>query len=130
MKTPEYVAKHSAWTAVTFLRILFFWLIIPLIVMIVDIIAKKRDVIEFYDDCMIQKHGIFSKHEKKSAFVGVIGVSVDQSLWQRMFGYGDVRIDAAGKWDINTEGIVDPQGLKKYLETRLVDGSRINVNMF
>ena len=49
MGEPNYVAKRSAWLAVTPARVLFFWLIIPLIVMLVDIAIKKRDMLLFYD---------------------------------------------------------------------------------
>ena len=67
MATPNFVAKKSAWAAVTVLRVLFFWLIIPLIIMIVDIMIKKSERIEFYDDYIIQRSGVLSKKEKRSA---------------------------------------------------------------
>lgn len=122
---PNYVATKSAWKAVTFWRVVLFWLIIPLIVMIVQIIVLKHERIEFYDDKIVVKSGVLSKNERKSIFAGVLSVSVNQSLWGRIFGYGDVIVDAMGKWDINSEGICNPKELERYLETRIVHKSSL-----
>lgn len=118
---PNYVARKTAWCAVKPMRVIFFWLIIPLIIMIVDIIAKKKEVIEFYDDKIVTKKGILSRSETTSAFVGVLSVSVNQSLLGRIFDYGNVKVDAVGRWDIATDGIKNPGGLKKYLEGKRAD---------
>lgn len=125
MAQPNYVATRSACSAVTFRRIILFFLIIPIILMIVDGIAAKKYRIEFYDDHIIEKSGILSKREKRSAFNGVVGVSVSQSLWQRLWKCGDVHVDVIGKWDINTNGIANPQGLQNYLETKFVKNGQI-----
>ena len=122
---PNYVATKSAWKAVTFWRVVLFWLIIPLIVMIVQIIVLKHERIEFYDDKIVVKSGVLSKNERKSIFAGVLSVSVNQSLWGRIFGYGDVIVDAMGKWDVNSEGICNPKELERYLETRIVHKSSL-----
>ncbi len=126
---PNYIARQSAWAAVTFWRVILSILIIPLIVMIVDIFVKKRNVIEFYDDYIIEKSGLISKREKRSAFTGVIGVSVSQSFGQRIFRYGDVQVDVPGKWDINTKNVANPYGLKRYLEGKLIKRSQVT-NVF
>lgn len=120
---PDYVATKTAWGAVTFWRVLFFWLVIPLIVMICHIIIIKSEKIEFYKDYIIVRSGVLNKRQRKTAFMGVISVSLDQSFFGRIFNYGDVRVDVTGKWDINTEGVADPNGLVYYLESRIVKGS-------
>ena len=117
---PEYIAKKSAWKAVTPLRILFFWLIIPLLVLIVDLIHLKCETIEFYADRVVQREGVLSKRTTQAAFNGVLGVSVNQSLFGRIFDYGDVKIDIVGKWDIDTQGISNPKELQRYLEYRFI----------
>ena len=125
MATPNFVAKKSAWAAVTLLRVLFFWLIIPLIIMIIDIMVKKSERIEFYDDYIIQRSGVLSKKEKRSAMVGIMGVSVSQTVGQRIFGYGDVVVDIVGKWNINTNDIANPNALKEYLEPLISKASHM-----
>lgn len=122
---PNYVATKSAWKAVSFLTIIFFWLIIPLIVMAIRIIILKNERVEFYDNYVIIRWGVLSKNERKSAFLGVNAVSIRQSLLGRMFNYGDVDVDMVGRWDVDLEGISYPAGLKHYLETRYVDSSEI-----
>ncbi len=124
-QTPNYVARHSAWAAITFWRIILCILIIPIFIIIFDIIGKKHDVIEFYDDYIIQKSGVLSKKEKRTAFNGILNVSVSQTLWQRICRYGDVQVDVPGKWDIDTEGIANPNGLKEYLENKFVKSQQV-----
>ncbi len=94
--TPIYTVRKSACRAFTPLRILFIWLIIPLIVIIVRIIQLKCEIIEFYPDKIIQRSGWLSKKEKRSAFTGVMGVSVSLGIMGRLFHYGDVNVDVAG----------------------------------
>ncbi len=119
-ETPKYVAKQSAWGAVKFKRVIGFILIVPLIITICDIIQRKHRVVEFYDNYIIQRSGVFSKKESRSAFLGVYGVSVNQKLWQRMCKCGNIVVDTVTKWDVISEDIVNPRALKAYLETRLV----------
>ncbi len=125
MAKPNYVAKKSAWSAVTLFRVLLFWLIIPLIIMIVDIIIKKHEIIEFYDDYVVKKSGVLSKKEKRVALIGVVGVSVSQTIWGRICNYGDVCIDVVGKWDVNTSQLAKPNGLKNYLEPFITKASNL-----
>ena len=116
---PNYTARKSAVAVLSPLCILFFWLVIPLIIQIVRILAAKNDIIEFYDDKIVRKSGILSKNETQSVFMGVYSVSLYQSLFGRMFGYGDLVLDVPGEWDVATTGIKDPKGLKSYLETKI-----------
>ena len=117
---PNYIARKSVVAVLSPLCILFFWLVIPLIIQIVRILAAKNDIIEFYDDKIVRKSGILSKNETQSVFMGVYSVSLFQSLFGRMFGYGDLILDVPGEWDVSTAGIKDPKGLKAYLETKIV----------
>ena len=112
----QFTVKKSAAPAVTILRILFFWLIIPLIVMIVDILKKKSYTVEFYSDKYVVKEGILSKNESQSVFMGVYSVSIRQSLWGRIFNYGDIEVDAVGQWDLDLEGVKNPKAVKRYLD--------------
>ena len=126
----NYVAKKTAWSAVTFWRIALFWLIIPLIIMIVDIFVKKSETIEFYDGYVIQKSGLLSRKEKRSVFPKVAAVSVDQSLFGRIFNYGNVNVDVIGQWDVDLKGLAKPHELKKYLEDKMVGADSIQPTVF
>ena len=124
---PNYTARKSAVPALSFWLILFFWLVIPLIIQIVRIVAARAYVIEFYDERIVVKSGILNKKERQSVFSGVFMVSVEQSLGGQMFGYGNVVVDCPGKWDIDTCGIKDPRGLKEYLERYITSRGVVNV---
>jgi len=117
--TPNYVAKKSVVPVLNFWLILFFWLIIPLIIQIVRILTVKAYSIEIYDEKIVTKSGLLSKNENQSVFAGVYSVSISQTFLGRIFGYGDIRVDCPGKWDIDTRGIKNPKDLKKFLETKI-----------
>lgn len=117
--TPNYVAKKSMAKTLNFWLILFFWLIVPLIIQIVRILQAKSYSIEFYDEKMIVRSGVLNKSERQSVFAGVYAVSINQSLWGRMFNFGDIMVDCPGRWDVSTSGIKDPKALKAYLETKI-----------
>lgn len=124
---PNYVAKKSAASACNFWLILFFWLIVPLIIQIARIMVAKSYSIEFYDNKMIIKSGVLTKKEDQAVFRNIYAVNITQTLMGRMFNYGDIRVDCAGAWDIDTTGISDPIALKKFLENRISDKGATNV---
>lgn len=123
---PNYVVKKSIAASISIWNILFCWLIIPLIVQIVRIVKAANYRIEFYDNKIVTKSGVLSKNEKQTAFSGVVAVSINQPLMGRIFNYGNVKVDVFGKWDVNTEKVKDPKGLKEFLESKL-DNSGITV---
>ena len=116
---PNYVIKKSVVPVLSVWLILFFWLIVPLIIQIVRILAAKSYSVEFYDAKVVTKSGVLNKQEKQTVFAGVNSVSISQSFFGRMFDYGNVSVDCRGKWDIDTYGIRDPRGLKNFLESRI-----------
>lgn len=128
--TPNYIAKKSAWAAwslgATLLTVLLSFLIVPIIVQICRTITVKKYSVEFYDDKIIVKSGWLNTHSKQMVFMGVTSVSISQSLWGNMFGYGDVIVDCVGKWDVDTHCIKKPHELEEYLQTRIVQASMHN----
>ena len=125
MEENEYLIRKSAWSAVTPMTILFFWLIIPLIIMVVRIIILKHDKTYFYKDRVICKDGILSKNETETSFVGISAVSVHQSLLGRIFKYGDIYVDVIGKWKVEIKGVKDPVRVKDYLKEFIVSRQEI-----
>ena len=125
MAQPNYVAKKSIWSAIKISRILFCWLIFPVIILLVDILIKKHERIEFYDDYVVVKSGVLAKKERRAPLIGIVGVSISQSFRGRIFKYGDIFIDVVGRWDINTKNIANPNGLKEYLEPLISKSSKL-----
>lgn len=116
----NYVLTKSAWKAFTIWRILFIWTIIPIIVIIVHIFVLKRDRTYFYNDRVISRSGVFSKHVKETSFIGVSAICVDQSLWGRMFGFGDLHVDVVGKWKVTIKGVKRPMEAREFLTNYVV----------
>ena len=125
--TPNYVAKKSAASVLSFWLIVFFWLVIPLIIQIARIVSAKCYSIEFYDNKIIVKSGVLNKNERQSVFAGVYAVSVSQSLAGRILGYGDISVDCPGRWDVDTVGIKNPAALKNYLEGHITASGMTNI---
>ena len=124
---PQYVASKSAFSALNiFLILLSFlvflspvFLVFPLI-QVYKIVAAKKTVIEFYDNRIVLKKGVFTRSERQTVFLGVYSVSVRQGVLGMIFNFGDVVVDCPGrKWDISTENLSNPNGLKHYLESKI-----------
>ena len=122
---PNYVMKKSAWSVIRPWHLLLFFLIVPLIIMIVKIINIKDDKILFYNNKVVQQSGVFSKYEKTNILTRVLSVTVKQTFWGRLFNYGTVKVDVVGEWDINMSGVKDPMGAKAFLETFVANGAAV-----
>ena len=114
---PNYIVKKSVVPVLSVKLILFFWLVIPLIIQILRIVTVKQFAVEFYDHKVVTRGGLFNKWETQVVFMGVNSVSVSQSFLGQIFGYGDVRVDCRGRWDVDTYGIKNPKNLLKKLNT-------------
>lgn len=121
----NYVITKSALKAFTLWRILFIWTIIPIFIILIHIWILKRDKTYFYDDKIISKSGLVSKHIKETSFVGISTVRIDQSLWGRMFRFGDLYIDIIGKWDIKISGAKHPEIAREFLSQYIVSKENI-----
>ena len=117
----EYVAKKSIWKALSFWWIVAsIILIIPIFVVIYRIIAVQYDKIIFYKDKIVIQKGLLNTTKKTIAFTGVFAVSYDQTFWQRICNYGDVKVDVVGAHNIDTTYIKDPKQLVSYLRRKIV----------
>lgn len=124
---PNYVARKSAiGSGGIFWCILLSVLIIPIFILIWKIISARHQTIEFYDDKVISHKGVLSKSEKHATLTKITSVSVNQSIGGRIFNYGNVRIDVIGKFDIDLTGIINPNGLKRYLEHKIARSDELN----
>ncbi|MBQ8230038.1 MAG: PH domain-containing protein [Clostridia bacterium] len=123
---PKYTARKSAIGSLSFWLIVSCILIIPIFIVIFKIIAAKNYIIEFYDDKIITRSGVINKNKKQSIFMGVTATNVEQTLFGRLFNYGNVNVDCVGKWDIDTTNIKNPEALERYLQTKIVKTSTTN----
>ena len=124
---PLYIAKKSKLCSFSLLRILFCWLIIPIILIIIDILKTNVEKVEFFDKKVTERKGLISKNETEITFKGVVSVNVQQSFWGRIFNFGEVHVDLVGKNNLYLEKIAKPYELKKFLETKIVDDSQTTI---
>jgi len=123
----NYTVKKSVIHSISFWLVILSFLVIPLFIQIWRIIEAKNYSIEFLNNKIITRSGVLNKKEYQTVFMGVYSVSISQSFFGRIFNYGDVRVDCPGKWDVDTIGIKDPQGLKRFLESKISASQTTNV---
>ena len=58
-------------------------------------------------------------------FPKVLSCHVYRSFWGRVFNYGDIRVDAIGKWDVDLMAIKRPLFVRKYLENHFISAKEI-----
>ena len=121
----EYVAKKSAWSVVSFWWIVSCVLIIPIIIIVFRVIIAKKETITFYNDKIVVQKGWLNTKQKSFAFTKVYSVSTDRTLWGKIFNYGHLSVDFAGKNDINTIYIKDPVALATYLEGKILNNNNV-----
>jgi uncharacterized membrane protein YdbT with pleckstrin-like domain len=61
---------------------------------------------------LVLRTGLVSRHTSTVMLNRVESLDVDQSLWQRMCGYGTLTIRGTGSEDLRLVGIADPVGFQ------------------
>lgn len=103
----------------------FFISLIPLGIFIWHVIVLKCQYTEFYDSYVIKKWGVFDKDHERCMFPKILSCHVSQTFWGRVFGYGDVHVDAIGKWDVDLHNIKRPHFVRKYLDNHFISAKEI-----
>jgi len=62
-------------------------------------IYRFSQTYEITDDYLIHKSGVFKRHLKKIDTSGIRGISISQSLWERLLSYGAIDIQYIGQGD-------------------------------
>ena len=72
-------------------------------------LAMKATLTDRY---VIMESGIASRHTSTVMLNRVESIDIDQTLWQRMAGYGTLTIRGMGSEDLRIVGIQDPVGFQ------------------
>lgn len=108
--------KRSVWAEMTFLKVILFWLIIPIIVAIV---VAKNYVVKISKTTILVESGVFNKNKEEYAVAGITNISVSQSFWGRICNYGTLDISLAGNKRVSLMGIKGPNEVKLFLNEKL-----------
>ena len=79
------------------------------------------------NNTIIIKEGILNRYEKKSAFPGVISISLNQSLLGMIFNYATIFVDVVGKNNLSLSNVSNPKELKAFLEKYTTENSTNNI---
>ena len=65
---------------------------------------------------VIHKHGIISRVTDEIRLSAIESIQIHQSLWGRLFGYGDVVVAGRGHGEVVIRWVADPLEAKKLIE--------------
>ena len=101
--------------------VLGLWCVFPIMILVVKITILKCKYIEFYDNCVIERWGVFNKHTKKTVFPEVTAVTTQKNI----LGYGDVYIDVVGPWDVTFDDMAKPDDLRDFLVYHMLNSAAV-----
>ena len=108
--------NRSFWAEMTFLKILFFWLIIPVII---AYIVAKSYLVTITEKKIIIDSGIINKTSSEYAVAGITSIRVEQTMFGSIFNYGTVYISLAGDRQVLLEDVAKPNEVKSFLNRQL-----------
>ena len=108
--------KKSFWAELTFLKILFFWLILPIIW---ALLVSHNYSVTADTKSITVKEGVFNISTTQYALPGITQVNVYRPFFGRIFKYGTVTITLAGDKELTLKGIKEPDKLKEYIQSIL-----------
>jgi uncharacterized membrane protein YdbT with pleckstrin-like domain len=103
----------KAWLALIFLGPL----LIGIWIFIVMMVRKWTTEIGVTTHRFVEKEGLFSLKTFEVALPNIEGVSVSQSFWGRILGYGHLRIEGTGVDHVDLPTIGDPIGFRAAIES-------------
>ena len=104
-----------AWAALALLGVL----IIGIIWFIRDLVFLQTTEIALTNSRLIEKTGLVSRHARELQLSSVEAVELDQGVWGRLLGFGQVTVHGTGADTWTTPLLVDPVGFRRDLEYAL-----------
>jgi uncharacterized membrane protein YdbT with pleckstrin-like domain len=65
---------------------------------------------------VIFKQGIISRHTEEMTLGSIETVEINQSVWARIFGFGDIKVTGKGISDVVFRRMNDPMEVKRQIE--------------
>ena len=76
------------------------------------LVRRSAMQVRLTDRYLVLQTGLVSRHTSTVMLNRVESLDVDQSLWQRMTGYGTLTIRGTGSEDLRLRGLGDPVGFQ------------------
>ncbi len=97
---------HEGYAVAGFGGVMFAWFVGGALV------RRRAMSVKLTDRYLVLQTGLVSRHTSTVMLNRVESLDVDQSLWQRMTGYGTLTIRGTGSEDLRLAGIDDPVGFQ------------------
>ena len=65
---------------------------------------------------VVYKQGIISRHTEEMKIGSIETVEIDQGVWGRIFGFGDIKVTGKGISDVTFRRMADPMDVKRRIE--------------
>jgi uncharacterized membrane protein YdbT with pleckstrin-like domain len=100
-----------------FWHLAFAWLIVPFVI---AWFRRKSEVLRVYEDRVAVERGLITKCYREFFIRDIRSIDVDQSIWARMVGIGDVAISTAATVDADEtlRGVPDPMAVRDLIIAR------------
>ncbi len=118
-KIVQIIMGEAAWNDLIVPAIPTVIFMIPMGIQLWKIIEIKYHIVEFYDNKIVKKRGVFVKLVQQNVLSAVYSVNVYQSIMGRIFNYGDLQVDCAGNWDLSQRNIKHPKKVERFLQSRI-----------
>jgi uncharacterized membrane protein YdbT with pleckstrin-like domain len=100
----------------------FFVIIVPLVMMALPSLLIIKSIEQGVTNRkLVYKTGIFSRSTNEIRLEAIQTVEIEQSVWGRLLGYGNVHVTGRGQGNITLEGIDNPLSVKRWIETAAED---------
>lgn len=103
----------GAWAALIFLGII----IVGIFLFLKAAIEMSTTQFAVTDRRVVLKRGWLNRHTQELSVESVEGVHLDQTIWQRMFGYGRIVVTGTGDARIVFPPMSDPVTFRRAIET-------------
>ena len=97
---------HAGYSVAAFGGLMFAWFVGG------AMIRRSAMSVKLTARTLVLQTGLVSRHTSTVMLNRVEGLDVDQSLWQRMTGYGTLTIRGTGSEDLRLAGLADPVGFQ------------------
>lgn len=94
------------------------WILVGIYIFIVMTVRYHTTEIGITTHRFILKTGLFTLNTQEIALQNIEGVKVHQSIWGRIFGYGNIKIEGTGVDAVEVpKMIADPIGFRRAIES-------------
>ena len=120
---------HWLWHLRAWLALLIFgWLIIGIIYFIYEMIRMNTTEFAVTNRAIIMKTGFIAAHVDQLSLEAIESANLDQSVFGRIFGYGNLDIEGRGEGEIDFPTMNNPSAFLSAINQARYDNRRASVD--